>query len=269
MPRPLALGVALAALCALPAPAFAIPVPGENGRIVLVSGRLGPDNNDDAARLFLQPVTFSDSGGLVSAPIVPAGGQYRHPTWSPDRTKIAFANGAADNNPGTQNFDIFVIDLDAGTGPVQITPSDSLSADRPAWSPDGTRLAWEHQPVDANADRIIQVQSTSDLTPPITTTPINLTDAGRWPEGKPDWSPDSSTIYYAQEAAANDRDIVREPADNSGCPTNVLGAGATGIDEYQPAISPDGQQMCYTETACGRRQEGGSAGPGRGRNHQR
>ena len=70
-------------------------------------------------------------------------------------------------------------------------------------------------------------------------------------EGKPDWSPDSTTIYYAQEAGANDRDIVREPADNSGAPTTVLGAGADGIDQYQPAISPDGQEMCYTETGAG------------------
>ena len=40
--------------------------------------------------------------GTLSAPITPSGGQYRHPTWSPDRTKIAYANGTG----GV--FDIFV-----------------------------------------------------------------------------------------------------------------------------------------------------------------
>lgn len=134
----------------LPAPAQAV-LAGENGRIVMVSGR--PPETDATARLYLLPVpSNSVGGGTLSPPIVPAGGQYRHPSWSPDRSKIVFANGAGGI------YDLFVIDLVAGTGPVQITPTEgaganNLSADRPAWSPDGSTIAYEHQPSPGSTDR--------------------------------------------------------------------------------------------------------------------
>ena len=62
------------------------------------------------------PCRVTRSGRLISNPIVPAGGQYRHPSWSPDRTKVSFANGSGGI------YDLFVIDLEVGTGLVQITP---------------------------------------------------------------------------------------------------------------------------------------------------
>ena len=84
---------------------------GENGRIVMVSGR--PPETDATARIYLLPVPSNSAGiGTLSAPITPSGGQYRHPTWSPDRTKIAYANGTG----GV--FDIFVQDLAAGINPA-------------------------------------------------------------------------------------------------------------------------------------------------------
>ncbi|HMW45732.1 MAG TPA: hypothetical protein PKD47_07590, partial [Solirubrobacterales bacterium] len=152
---------------------------GENGRIVMVSGR--PPETDATARLYLLPVpSNSVGGGLISNPIVPAGGQYRHPSWSPDRTKVVFANGSGGI------YDLFVIDLEAGTGPVQITPTEgaganNLSEDRPAWSPDGTKIAYEHQPSPGSTDRQIRIQPADDLQLPITTT--DLTTAGAPFEG--------------------------------------------------------------------------------------
>ena len=105
--------------------------------------------------IYLLPVPSNTSGGgTLSPPVTPPGGQYRHPTWSPDRTKIAYANGSAG-----EAFDIFVQDIAAGTGPQQLTrrgAGDNLSEDRPAWSPDGTRLAWEHQPTAGSTDRHIR-----------------------------------------------------------------------------------------------------------------
>ena len=239
--------VALTGLFAVASPEQAGAVlAGENGRIVFVSGR--PPETDATARLYLLPVPSNSSGGgLVSSPIVPPGGQYRHPTWSPDRTKIAFANGSGGI------YDLFVIDLEAGIGPVQITPTEgaganNLSADRPAWSPDGTKIAYEHQPSPGSADRHIRVQSAEDLQLPIPTE--DLTAAGAPFEGKPAWTPDSQTVYFhrGDPNTAGNSDIYRKPAAGG---TETLAIPDTGISEAQPSISPDGTSICYTLTSGG------------------
>src|SRR5829696_2082056 len=100
----LAVVLAATALAALAAPAAAV-LSGENGRIVFASGR---DGGDAQAKLYFLPVASSTGGGTVSPAFGPfAAGQYRHPTWSPDRTRIAYAQGTPTGNPATENFDIF------------------------------------------------------------------------------------------------------------------------------------------------------------------
>src|SRR5436190_19099272 len=93
---PLALTSALAALAlALPGTASATSVAGPNGKIVFASGRANSDvpappaNNDDNARLWVV-----DPGGTpVQVTSHPSGVQDRHPNWSPDHTKIVYAEG--------------------------------------------------------------------------------------------------------------------------------------------------------------------------------
>jgi len=114
--------VAVLALVALPQLAGAV-LSGTNGRIVFASGR---DVSDAEAKLHFWRVPASALDPAVSLALTPAAGvQHRHPTWSPDRTQIAYARGAG----GV--FDIFIHDLTAplGTLPVNITNTPAVSED--------------------------------------------------------------------------------------------------------------------------------------------
>lgn len=236
--RLLVLAATLVTLLTLPATADAV-LSGRNGRIVFVSGREGADGNDTQARLYFWKVPTGVLSPAVSPALSTTPGQHRHPTWSPDRTKVAYARG--DN--ATANYDIYVLDLTTpGATPVNLTNSDGVTDDRPAWSPDGTRIAWETGSA-TGSDIIVWNLAISD--------PTNITNTPGIPESKPAWSPDSQTIYYASgnvfvapNGSNNDVKILRRPANGTGSATEVVHIG--GAHAFQPSISPDGTRICFT-----------------------
>jgi Tol biopolymer transport system component len=247
--RRLALTIAaicLVAAAAIPEAASAV-LSGTNGRIVFVSGR-APFSNAEG-KLYLRLTTGSFGGPpTTAAPLNTAAGQHRHPTWSPDRTKIAYARGGT--NGCTPQCDIFILDLtDPSATPVNITNTATTTEDRPAWSPDGTRIAFE-----SGASGGGQADILVDSEPFGSGTNLTLASDAK-PEGKPAWSPDSQTLYYQRENRslgmapgideASTTDIYKEPADNSGSPSLAV-AVTSGAHSFQPSISPDGTKICFT-----------------------
>lgn len=241
MLRPLALGLAAFGLLAVPAPALAV-LAGENGRIVFSSGREA--DTDAQAQLHLLPVPSSTGGGTVSEPVTSAPVQHRHPTWSPDRTRVAYAAGSPSCAPN--KCDIFVLDLtDPGAAPQNITNSPTVNEDRPAWSPDGSRIAYESEVSNGSGQLDVLIDAA-----PFGSIDVNLTASGAI-DGKPAWSPNSQTLYYSvgnvnvpPNAANNDVRIFQEPANNSGTATELV--HISGAHAFQPSISPDGTRICYT-----------------------
>jgi Tol biopolymer transport system component len=221
----------------------ATPLPGENGRIVLISEQnLGSQKGE----VFLLPVPGSTGGGILSPPITASPTlRHRHPTWSPDRTKIAYARG-----PSAGPFDIWVQDLTqplSATNPIDLTPNAPTSSeDRPAWSPDGTHIAFEKDN-GVPASRDIFVASAANGSGQ-----TNLTSTAAAIEGKPAWDPSGSTLYYekgnAQDPTVN-TNIVKLPISYpNGVPTpgtETLAVTDSGGPEIQPAISPNGDKICY------------------------
>ena len=77
------------------------------------------------------------------ATVITSGGtDDTSPAWSPDGTRIAFLSkrGAADPDR-TSNTDLWVVEAKADAVPQQVTKTPFGESGRPAWSPDGGRIA--------------------------------------------------------------------------------------------------------------------------------
>ena len=149
-----------------------------------------------------------------------------HPDVSPDGTMVAFA---IEHGSGTQ---IATMRLD-GTG-LRIITSDSISADRPRWSPDGTRLLFYRRTdlahlrlmvMDADGTNVREIRGTKN------------------PEDvPPDWSPDGSLILYTSLTLGL-RDLATVPA--TGGRSRLL-THTPLVDEGPGTWSPDGSSIAYT-----------------------
>jgi dipeptidyl aminopeptidase/acylaminoacyl peptidase len=162
------------------------------------------------------------------------------PSWSPGGTKLAYVN----NVPGvfiTSQFDIFVHDLDTGTG-VNLTNSDYDELE-PAWSPDGGLIAfaavrptWDGW----GAWDIVTVDPTGANEQNITAPP------GRFQEDRaPSWSPDGSMLVFMSQW----NESCCEPWEIWG--VNRDGSGLTNLtqhprDDMFPNWSPDGTEILFS-----------------------
>ena len=220
---------ATTALAASPPLASATFLPGPNGKIVFTSGRasLGipaPDPGDGDARLWVADYPFGTPAQVTTKP---EGVQHRHPSWSPDHSKIVYAAGVKFS--GT--YALWIVDLKTGVQKEFVAAA--AGQDRPSWSPDGTEIAYG-----SGGDLYVKdagAAGTGQGTQITSGAPI---------DERPVWSPDGNTLYFNRGAAPN-RDLYRKsPVTPGGAETGVLTAGT---DDWQPALSPDGQRLCYLQ----------------------
>jgi Tol biopolymer transport system component len=239
--------------------------PGANGRITFHSFRNGQDD------VFSMNPDGTDQRNLI--PDSNVSGAY--PEYSPDAKKIAFQGTQVDSGPPVGPTDIFVINANGTGSPVQLTDT-AFSERGPAWSPDGTEIAFvsdqdgnqEIYVMDADGTntRRLTFNAVSDFSPAWSpdgskiafssfrngdaeiwvmnadgsTVEKNLTNSPDRPDLQPSWSPDGSKIAFDTNQFGGDVWVMN--ADGTGqrnlTPTNFAG-------EYEPAWSPSGRKIAY------------------------
>lgn len=164
-------------------------------------------------------------------------------TWSPDGERIAYSreNEDEDEAPrpiGTSGIWVFSPDA-PGTPTRRLTPL-TLYADFPAWSPDGTMIAFagfaqSGDELSPNFD--IYVMSASGGAARA------LTRSPTVDEEEPSWSPDGTKIVYGRSGGdpTDSPDIWVMNSDGS----NQRALVATADYDHRPAWSPDGEEIAF------------------------
>jgi TolB protein len=178
-------------------------------------------------------VFFSDREGNPARifSVTPAGEDIRQltneasnePRLSPDGTRIAFE--------GFRDGDREILSMAVDGSEVRRLTNSPGYDSNPAWSPDGTMIAYQSDPAGNNHEIwIMNADGTSHQ---------NITNASG-PDTMPDWSPDGTKIAYISVGRLHTMNV-----DGSG--KTPLGSHEGG--EESPRWSPDGTQILYSAAA--------------------
>ncbi|MEZ5186055.1 MAG: hypothetical protein R2720_09945 [Candidatus Nanopelagicales bacterium] len=221
----------------------------------------------DLASGAIQRISTDSNGNGATSPCS-ACGSY-DPAWSPDGRRIAFYSGASNLVPGDTNGrdDIFVKDLDGGavTRITDIRGREAVyyAAEQPAWSPDGTRIAFLSRaanlvPGDTNGSPDIFVKNLDSGVIDRINTDSNGNEAAFLESDWPVWSPDGTRIAFLSRAA----NLV--PGDTNGLQDVFVKDLATGaiqrintdkdgrvgnMDVETLAWSPSGERIAFSSAA--------------------
>ncbi len=214
------LAVVLLVLVASVDPAGAT-FPGKNGKIAFVKENF----RQGSSGIFTMNPDGSEQSKLGSG---------YSPSWSADGQKVVFEDFTGESEEDF-NQDIFVMDADGSN--VQPVTNSRAYEYSPAFSPDGTRVAYVRDHRTQGTDIFIKALDGS-------TPPVQLTDTPLLYEGSLAFSVDDR-ISFSRSGWSGASDIfVMDDNPATKDTTNLTKTGR--IDEFDPNWSPDASKIAFT-----------------------
>src|SRR6266545_2016590 len=168
------------------------------------------------------------------------------PAWSPDGTRIAFARPDLGEvvwyGKGARGTPFYLYVMDADGTNVQRLTDGRFSDYSPAWSPDGTQIAFVRHGRE-RAGLLVMNADGSNVR--------RVAGLGIEIFGAPAWSPDGATIAVAVNGIKGGPPggIMLLPADASGERTTIQGTEVEYPDYVSdPTWSPDGEWIAYVHS---------------------
>ncbi len=203
----------------------------------------GPSDPDNPTSNFSddREIYRMNADGSDERPLTVTSSRFsdEQPSISPDGTKIAFASNRHWDTTGVDQLDIYVMNADGTGEPRRLTfdaaptyPLETQSQD-PAWSPDGTRIAYESTRGFEGKGEIFVTNADGSGEP------INASNDPDW-DTDPAWSPDGTQITFTSERAGQ-RDIWAvdaPPASSATTPAAAMLSLSLGANTAWAASEP-------------------------------
>ena len=149
--------------------------------------------------------------------------------WSPDTFKVLFQSDRIPDSTVAVHFQIYVMNSD-GSGVSELTAVAGADSYQPAWSPDGTKIAFGSNR-DGNGEIYVMDPNGANV--------VRLTNNSA-EDGQPAWSPVGGKIAFATARDGNDEIYVMN-ADGTGAVNLTNNAGS----DLTPVWSPDGSKIAF------------------------